>query len=330
MVRQESRLRGYGTGLLLVVILALECLRTQIPQRRVTPFTIVPDFDPGEDCCPGLLSGRERGSVHLFLLETGKEALRRSIIPAVAFAAHAAYDPGFLEPFLVIVAGVLAPSVAVTEHTLAGISACNRHFQGRENQAALDLVVHRPAHNAPGEQVQDDRQIQPSLCGPEVGYIRRPTGIGRLGFKSTGEQVLCNRHLMVAVGGHDKALGTHGAQVVKAHQACDALFTARYARFVEFLIDARTALGLIAFLIGCLDLLGERLILLLSHTLAAFLPGIEAASTDLHCPAERGEGELLLVFFDELVSHCGRTMKIPTAFFRISFSSLRRLFSRWS
>ena len=120
---------------------------------------------------------------------------------------------------------------------------------------------------------------------------------------------------MVAVGGHDKALRFDGAQVVKTHQARDALFTARYARSAEFLIDAGTAIGLRTFLIGCLDLLGQCLIFLLAYTLAAFLPGVEATSTDLHRRAERGEGELLLVFFDELVSHWGRTRKIPTAFF---------------
>jgi hypothetical protein len=48
----------------------------------------------------------------------------------------------------------------------------------------------------------------------------------------------------------------------------------------------------------------------------------------LHGPAERREGEELLLLFDELVSHWGRAVKIPTAFFRISFSSLRRLSSR--
>src|SRR5207253_9413668 len=46
--------------------------------------------------------------------------------------------------------------------------------------------------------------------------------------------------------------------------------------------------------------------------------------------AERREGELLLVLLDEEVSHNGRMLKIPTAFFRISFSSFRRRNSRSS
>ncbi len=307
---------------------ALECFGTEIAQRGVTAFAIVPDFDPGEDRAPRLFSCLEASAVDHLFLQTGKEALGRSVVPAVASAAHAAYDPDFLKPLLVIVAGVLAPPVAVAEQIGSWLPAEEGHVQSRENQGAIDGLIHRPSDDPTREQIEDHRQIQPSLPGPQVRYVRCPAGIGRLDFEGAVEQVFCNGHLVVAVGGDDKALGTQSADLRKTHQAGDPLWAARDARFLEISADARTAVGFLALLINGLDLLGQRFVLDLALTLWAFSPSVEAASTDLHGPAERREGEELLLLFDELVSHWGRAVKIPTAFFRISFSSLRRLSSR--
>ena len=145
---------------------SLERFRAEIAQRGVTALAVIPDLDPAEDRTARLLPGLEAGAVNHLFLEAGKEALGRSVIPAVAAAAHAAHDPDFLEPFLVVAAGVLAPSVAVANQIQSGLSAEDRHVQSRENQGAINRLVHRPAHDPPREQVQNDRQIKPSLSGP--------------------------------------------------------------------------------------------------------------------------------------------------------------------
>lgn len=223
------------------MMFALERFRTEIAQRRVTAFAVVPDFDPGEDRASGLLCGFEAGMIDHLFFEPGKEALGRSVIPAVATAAHAAHDPGFLEPFLVILAGVLAPPVAVTEQIGTGLSAEDRHVQSRENQGTIDRLLHRPAHDPTGEQIENDRQIQPPLPGPQVGYVRCLEGIGRFDLEGASEQVFCDGHLVVAVGGHDKAPETQGADLMKTHQAGDPLLAAWDARFLEIGADAGTA-----------------------------------------------------------------------------------------
>ena len=119
---------------------------------------------------------------------------------------------------------------------------------------------------------------------------------------------------MVAISRHHEPFRKHGADLGQTHQTCDPLFTAGDAGFLEFGEDAWTAVGLFALLMGGLDLLGQSFVLKLARTLFAFTPGVEAASTDLHNSTERTEGELLLVLFNEEVSHWGRTVKIPTAF----------------
>ena len=51
------------------------------------------------------------------------------------------------------------------------------------------------------------------------------------------------------------------------------------------------------------DLLGQHFVLDLASALFAFVPGVKAASADLHGPAKSREGEGLLLLLDERVSH---------------------------
>src|SRR5690349_1679463 len=125
-------------------MLSLERIRTNVAERGVTALAVVPDFDPRKDGASGLLAGLEAGTVNHLFLEAGKEALGGRVVPTVAASTHATDDPGFFEPSLIVVAGVLAPSVAVAEHVLRGVSAEYRHFQCAEHQTTVDRLVHRP------------------------------------------------------------------------------------------------------------------------------------------------------------------------------------------
>ena len=60
-------------------------------------LSVVPDFDPPEDCASRLCPSREAGSVNTLFFERGKETLGRCVVPAVSLAAHATNDPRFSE-----------------------------------------------------------------------------------------------------------------------------------------------------------------------------------------------------------------------------------------
>ena len=49
MVQSEYKLKRLWHRLAALLIVTLERFRTEIAQRRVTAFAVVPDFDPGED-----------------------------------------------------------------------------------------------------------------------------------------------------------------------------------------------------------------------------------------------------------------------------------------
>ena len=141
----------------------------------------------------------------------------------------------------------------------AGFLPVSGHVQSRQNQAAFQCLAHRPTDNAPREQIENDRQIQPSLAGPDIGDVCRPAGIGRFGTENRGR-----------AGSRRSA--DHGRCRWSRQSAWDARRGSRErrirrairfsltsdARFFEFGVDARTAVGLLALLMGGLDLLGQR------------------------------------------------------------------------
>src|SRR5260221_9312840 len=96
------------------------------------------------------------------------------------------------------------------------------------------------------------------------------------------------------------------------------------------LVETRTAIRAVALVMGLPNGNQQFLLLLSASARKPLLPVCVAALGHLHRPTQSRDRMLLLVLLDELVSHCGRTVKIPTAFFSISFSSLRRAFSRLS
>jgi hypothetical protein len=72
---------------------------------------------------------------------------------------------------------------------------------GAAGQLGRDRLAHRPAHDAAAEQVQHHGQIQPSLCGGDVGHVAGPDGVRRVHGEVAREQVWRDGQSMVAVGG---------------------------------------------------------------------------------------------------------------------------------
>ncbi len=49
--------------------------------------------------------------------------------------------------------------------------------QGGEDQAALQVTGHGPAHHPAAEAIQDDREIEPAFAGRYIGDIGQPEPI---------------------------------------------------------------------------------------------------------------------------------------------------------
>ena len=91
------------------------------------------------------------------------------------------------------------------------------------------MGIHRPADDHSGEDVKDDRQIEPALARPGRRDIGHPLGIGHRGSKFPVEQVGRDRLLVFAIGGAGPMLAWLRTQSQLTHQPGDALLPARLA-----------------------------------------------------------------------------------------------------
>ena len=78
-------------------------------------------------------------------------------------------------------------------------------------------------------------------------------------------------------------------------------------------MNAWAAITLITVLMYGPDLYQEICFFAASRARSSPTPSEVAAGGHLQCPAQRRDREAPVLLLDKLVSHCGRTVKIPTA-----------------
>src|SRR5262249_54031720 len=92
-------------------------------------------------------------------------------------------------------------------------------------------------------------------------------------------------------------------------------------------VDAGAAVAAPGLGVDLLDLAGQGVPALLPCGRRAAQPGVVAGGGGLERLAHQADGPLILVGFDEAEGHVGLLAKNAAAFFRISRSARRRLFS---
>ena len=55
------------------------------------------------------------------------------------------------------------------------------HVQGADRQVPLQAIADSPADYAPGVEVENDGQVQPTFAGPDVADVACPFLIGSVG-----------------------------------------------------------------------------------------------------------------------------------------------------
>ena len=159
------------------------------------------------------------------------------------------------------------------------------------------------------------------------------------------QQVLGHRQHVLRVSGDLETTRQEGSQTCRSHQFGDPVLACSRKReragnplLTQVPQDPPASIGLATRCEALPNPLHDRLVFLAARTGFTPTPAIGAARRNPKNPTQRGHGEAPHQRLDELVSHfrrasaslMGRLVKIPTAFFRTSTSSLRRAFWRWS
>ncbi len=207
---------------------------------------VVPAGVP-QDLGAGLVAGVEFEVSELLDLEGCEKAFGRSVVPAVALAAHAADDACGLQRLAIVAAGILAAAVGVMHEPRFRTLRTDGQAQRAEHQMAVDLLRHGPADDAAGMQFDEDRKIEPALSRPDVGDVAHPSLIRAAGMKGSGKDVWRNLELMIRVRCGLKTAPCAGHEAAASHGTGHARAAAAQAALVQFPLHAPAAVAHLAF-----------------------------------------------------------------------------------
>src|SRR5690606_13660548 len=280
---------------------------------------------------PGFGLAFEPPTVEHLAFERGEEALGHRVVVGIAHRAHRRHDAGFPAALAESIARVLGPPVRMVDDA-ARLTLRHRHLQRVEDQLGAHVRVHGPADDFARVHVQHHRQIQPARPSRDIGHVRHPQLVGRVGEEPALHQIDGLGRLRIALRGHHVLAQRGAPQAVLAHQPGHALAADVNAVIVRQLgVDARGPVGLPRAAVDRADRARQFQIPPLPLAHRAFQPGVKPAPGHakqsahdldrmgglirLHEPEERFEGPFSVA-------------NQAAAFERMSRSSFSRRFSR--
>ena len=106
----------------------------------------------------------------------------------------------------------------------------HRHHDRIEDDLAMNRRARGPTDDPAGEQIHDDRQVQPALPSPYVGDIRYPGLIWTCNRELPLEDVR-NDYRWLVHGTSSSPIAMQSAQPVLTHQAFDSVLAASLTGF---------------------------------------------------------------------------------------------------
>ncbi len=104
-------------------------------------------------------------------------------------------------------------------------------------------IAHGPADYAPGVQVQDHRQIEPALPGPDVADVTRPFLVGLIGSEIALKQVRRDVERVIAVRRRLEFTRSFNDNSVVSYRPPDAPVSHFDPNFLQFFGHARAAIA---------------------------------------------------------------------------------------
>src|SRR5438477_4909685 len=146
----------------------------------------------------------------------------------------------------------------------------------------MSRIVHRPADDLAAAQVDDGRQVQPSLIGADTSDVAAPGAIDLFVLLEVLlKNVPGNRAMVPGVGGlgHKAAL-RFGPQMLTFHELGDRIATAGDAFGFELLVNANRSIAAVAVDMRLTHLLCELFALIPAFAFGSIAPVVIAAARD--------------------------------------------------
>ena len=148
-----------------------------MPERGVPSAGVVEALDVLEDRRPCGLSVRPGVAVDQLPFESRDEALGHRVVVGVCNRSHRGQESGLFEAATELDRSVLATPVGVVDQSRLWPAGVDSHVEGIEHDLGSQVVRHRPADDPSGVGVQDEREVEPALPGPDVRDVCDPKTI---------------------------------------------------------------------------------------------------------------------------------------------------------
>jgi len=161
-----------------------------------------------------------------------------------------------------------------TIRTLAG----DGHLEGSGDELGVLVGRHRPAHDPPGEDIEDDRQEQEARPRGDVGDVGHPPLPRSRGGEVTFHEIRGGTGPLVAAGGAAELAPGHALDAGAVHQPGYPVAShILVVLFDQLGSDAPIAIGLPGLGVDQADLLGEDVVRQCPGRRRAVSPAVVAA-----------------------------------------------------
>ena len=271
-----------------------------VAQRRVQSLTIVEDLDVFMDRTARFGLVVPSSVMDELLLERSEEALHDGVIVTVASTTHADLDAERSELRSVAFARVLAATIGVMQHLWRWLPPSKCGLQGVFDKLGSHVVGKRPAHDEPRMQVEDDSQIAPSCCSPDIGDVTGPNMIGRIDRKLARQSVWRHRIRMIGVGRSAKSTTNPTAKTAALHESLDALAADANAFASQCTMDTRASVRTATRFVDDANSALEPLVVEVSSATATLAPSVETTRRNAEDAAHERDGKVSLLRLDQL------------------------------
>lgn len=225
-------------------------------------------------------------------LEQPGHALSEGVVIAVVDAADRGLDAGFGQPLGVPDAHILRSAVAMMDEALGRSAGMQRLLQGVESEAGRLRAADPPAHDAPGEDIDNESDVDHAGPSAHIGQVRDPEHVRRRSMELSVDQIERASRRFIRPGCPDHLAAHHALQPEPRHQPGDAGAADLDAFAVKLQPHLLCAVDANVLLVGADDFLRQPLILLRARGAKI---GIVALRRTCSCQVEGATRRTLLI-----------------------------------
>jgi len=137
-------------------------------------FPVVEQLDLIEDRHPGVVPADEVAVMHQLVLQVGEESLGHRVVIGALLAVQAGSNTGSVQSVAIGARRVRCAPVGVMDQPRPWPTWVKRQVKCREDQRLTRLTLHRPPDDPARTEIQQHRQMQPTLARADEGHVTDP------------------------------------------------------------------------------------------------------------------------------------------------------------